>query len=406
MAAFADDFDEVPEFDPAAPLLPREDRLWRHPSELGAGNSSYAVDPVAVRSRWLQSQPSRASVWTAGLVGALLATGLVALGPRLAPTLARSPNVTNSSATQTTPTVLDSSTLPASSLGQALAVSLASSIRAISQEMALVSISSAGSVLTCLGLIVRGDGMVLIPAANLAHATSVLVSLPNGGPTDVGHLVGMDASSGLAVVRIEGMNGHSSASIPTSSSMAVASFALAVTAPTGASVALGQVRALNVSSGTGANALVDTIQTDIPAASAPLGSVLIDPSGHISGLVTAMSSLGAVATPSWMMGPVLDQLLATGAVSHGWLGINGASASPASAPSGVDVLTVGKKSAASEAGIRQGDLIVAIDGTAVSSMTALRGRLYVLPAGTPITLRIVRANHRLTVHATLNDHES
>ena len=78
------DFGEHSDEDPHPPLLPPDDRLWRHPSEVGASHTALPLDPVAVRRRWLLSHPSRRSALTAGVVGALLATGVVALGTHLA----------------------------------------------------------------------------------------------------------------------------------------------------------------------------------------------------------------------------------------------------------------------------------------------------------------------------------
>ena len=84
MSVTPGDFGDPLDEGPSSPLLPPDDRLWRHPSELGAAHSALPLDPVAVRRRWLLSHPTRRSALTAGVVGALLATGVVALGTHLA----------------------------------------------------------------------------------------------------------------------------------------------------------------------------------------------------------------------------------------------------------------------------------------------------------------------------------
>ena len=77
----ADDFDDarddVSDDDWGAPLLPPDDRLWRHPSELGSNAMPISAEALSARRSWMASTPSRAGAWSAGIVGALLATGVV-----------------------------------------------------------------------------------------------------------------------------------------------------------------------------------------------------------------------------------------------------------------------------------------------------------------------------------------
>jgi len=104
------EFDEPLDEGPRPPLLPPEDRLWRHPSEFGASHPSLPLDPVAVQRSWLLSHPSRRSALTAGVVGALLATGVVALGTHLADSMTGigHPAVTNIAELQSTTAITTS----------------------------------------------------------------------------------------------------------------------------------------------------------------------------------------------------------------------------------------------------------------------------------------------------------
>ncbi|MGH9298924.1 MAG: hypothetical protein ACRDZT_03310, partial [Acidimicrobiales bacterium] len=64
-------------------MLPPEDRIWRHPSELAVNASPPMEQTLAARRRWMLSTPTRAGAWSAGMVGALLATGVVLVGTHM-----------------------------------------------------------------------------------------------------------------------------------------------------------------------------------------------------------------------------------------------------------------------------------------------------------------------------------
>jgi S1-C subfamily serine protease len=394
--AYADDFDDVPEEEDRSPLLPAEDRLWRHPSELGEGNGSIHVDPVAVRRRWLQSQPTRASAWTAGIVGALLATGLVALGTHLATAITNSP----AAVTDDVHTTSSISTRSASSAAigtPAMSVALASSITRISRSIVVVQAASGGVEHRALGLVVASDGYIVVPARDMANATSVIVDIPETGATDVGHLVGADPASGLAVVKIEGVHDLAVASLPAAEPVASSSLALVVAGPTPSAAELGVVRSADADD----ISTMDSIETDLSPTNAPLGSVLMDADGKIEGIVTATNKTGALATPSWLAAPVVAQLMSTGAVSHGWLGISGATAS-VGARKGVRVTALEAHSAAVDAGLHKDDVIVALNGLPVTSVGALRSRLYVQKPGAHVAITVLRDARRATLHAVLD----
>ena len=67
----------------ARPLLPPDDRLWRHPSELGQHGQPVSAEALSARRSWMAATPSRAGAWSAGIVGAVLATGVVLVGGHL-----------------------------------------------------------------------------------------------------------------------------------------------------------------------------------------------------------------------------------------------------------------------------------------------------------------------------------
>ena len=79
--------------------------------------------------------------------------------------------------------------------------------------------------------------------------------------------------------------------------------------------------------------------------------------------------------------------MATGRVTHGWLGLEGVTAK--GRPAGVRVETLATNSALAEAGVVPGDLIVSLDGTPVTSLDELQAHLYVLQPGTHVRLGVL-----------------
>jgi S1-C subfamily serine protease len=79
--------------------------------------------------------------------------------------------------------------------------------------------------------------------------------------------------------------------------------------------------------------------------------------------------------------------MAAGTVTHGWLGVEGVTAS--GDPSGVRVKSVAARSALAKAGVKPGDVITSLDRQPLTSLGELQARLYVLPPGTRVSLGIV-----------------
>ncbi|HVB05696.1 MAG TPA: PDZ domain-containing protein [Acidimicrobiales bacterium] len=398
MAALPGEYDDGGEEEFTLPL-PREDRLWRHPSELTDGDFTLRLDPTMVRNRWLSSQPSRASAWTAGLVGALLASGLVVLGTHLATALTGAPA---HPAAITLTSTADAPSATTASSGPELAglgPSLVAGVERVGAAVVTIDVASGGSDLRLLGLILNKNGTVLTAAAPLDGATSVLVTLP-GNEVVPAVAIYPDAASGLAVLQVNGVDNLPTA-ILAPQPVATANFTVAVTAAGGTRYAVGMVRQLDTAPQFPTGPLVDALMTDLPTASTPPGSPVLDAGGRVIGLVAGESGGSTAVVPSWLALPVSEQLMLSGEVQHGWLGISGENAKASSA--GALVTTVTKRGAGAEAGIKSGDVITALDGTPVRSFAALQGRLYTLPPGTTVTLGISRGATHLTRHLHLDD---
>ncbi len=401
MAAFAGDFDDLPEDDSASQPLPAEDRLWRHPSELGA---SLPLDPITVRRRWLASQPTKASAWTAGLVGAILATGLVALGTHLASAITAHPPAGGTDV-GTGSALASKTTLPQLPAAESVGAMLAAQIATIGRSVVALEVTRGTSSNQVLAVGVRSDGMLLAPAAEVVGATSVVVTLPDGMDY-VGTVVASDlsqraASSGLALVHINGVSDLAVAPFESAQRSGQRELAVALSTPGGSRFSVGSVDTSGQTTTTPSTILVDAMPTDLSAGAVPPGSVLVGAHGGVLGIVTAQAGGEALATPAWIASGVVNQLIANGTVDHGWLGIEGTTTN--TPVRGVRVTVVTAASAAALAGVRPGDVIVSVAGHRVTSMAQLQGRLYFAPPGDRLQLAVERGGRTVVVHAVLDD---
>ena len=139
--------------------------------------------------------------------------------------------------------------------------------------------------------------------------------------------------------------------------------------------------------------------TSSPAAPTALGGEpLLDANGAVLGILynPDPGSSSPTYLPSDLVVGVADDLRSQDRVVHGWLGMQGTDAPEG----GAQVAKV--QSGGPASGVLQvGQLIVAVDSTPVRTMAELRGRLYVLPPGTPITLSVQQPAGTKVVDITL-----
>ena len=344
-----------------------------------------------MQNRWLEREPTRANAWTAGLVGALLATGIVFVGTHLATALKGSP--VEQAATVASPNGNETATTVAPVVPRMIGVgaTLTAAIGAVGHAVGLVETATPNGEQKALGVVIASDGTVLTAAAPLVGATSVLVTLPGESAPLVGEVVGSDKLSGLAVVHVNGVRGLSTAKLA-DESPSTAAMVIAVTAPLGSTYAAGVVREDDVTPSKDSRSLLDSSMTDLSSSYTPLGSPVVNDDGDVVGLVTGQKGGHVVFAPSWLANPVAAELESFGSVQSGWLGIVGASETSTSpnAPVGVLVTKVIRDKPQRRAGIHAGDLIVSLNSTPIASMAALQGHLHVIRPGTSVVLGVMR----------------
>ncbi|MEA3501951.1 MAG: trypsin-like peptidase domain-containing protein [Actinomycetota bacterium] len=266
--------------------------------------------------------------------------------------------------------------------------------------------STSGDAFTQAG---SGSGVVLdrsghiITNHHVVEAGDAARVVLSDGRVYQAELVGIDPLTDLAVLRIPTTD-LIPISLGSTNDLVVGSPAIAVGSPLGLeggpSLSVGVISALGREVQTGPDTILyGMIQTDAPITSGSSGGSLVDETGALIGITTAVgvSNIGVegigFATPVEIVDRVTTELIATGSVSHALLGIGGATAYDETgdggfAPVGVTVRSVSPDSAAETAGITIDDVITSIDGNAVRTMDELITALRKVAAGESVIVSI------------------
>lgn len=233
-------------------------------------------------------------------------------------------------------------------------------------------------------------------------------------------LVGGDPDTDVAVVEVEAE--MPVMAVADSRAVKVGEMVVAIGSPFGLShsVTSGVVsaigRSLPDSFGADEDAypLVDVIQTDAAINPGNSGGALVDRAGRLIGINTAIYSEGGAsggigfAIPAAHAIRVAEQLIADGDVKHPFLGIVGQSVDPAIASEqqlpqaeGALVVEIQKGTAAAQAGIMPGDLIIGLDGAKIRTMDDLILEVRRRKVGDRVALRIYRGQSKRTLQMTV-----
>jgi S1-C subfamily serine protease len=263
------------------------------------------------------------------------------------------------------------------------------------------------------GVIIAPDGYVLTNDHVVHGSKSLVVSLTNG-TTHEATMVGSDPATDLAVIRADGAN-LPFATLGESASLRVGQLVIAIGNPFGfqSTVSTGVVSALGRALRSREGRLIENvIQHTAPLNPGNSGGPLVDSRGRIVGLNTAiiMGAQGiGFSIPSDTAKWVVSQLLTLGRVRRGYLGI-AAQQRPLSRRmarffnltqvSAVEVLSVTHDGPAAQGGMRKGDLIVAMNGTDITTVDLLQKFLADWPIAKPVKVSVLRAQDRLEIDVT------
>lgn len=265
------------------------------------------------------------------------------------------------------------------------------------------------------GFVIDPDGYILTNSHVVEDADEIEVRLPDGRELPA-TLVGADPATDLAVLRVQAQ-GLDAVELGDSDALEVGDWVLAIGNPFGLpqTVSTGIVSAI----GRGNMGIVDYenfIQTDAAVNPGNSGGPLVDLRGRVVGINTAIASRGggndgiAFAIPVDMAKGIIDQLRDTGKVVRGHLGVMISELSPELAESfafagqqGILVQDVAPGSAAQQGGLQPGDIVTALEGTPVTTVSAFRNAVARRRPGTTVQLEIWREGKARTLAVELGE---
>lgn len=276
------------------------------------------------------------------------------------------------------------------------------------------------------GVIYRSDGYILtnhhVVQPALENDLDVTVRLASGDVVEA-EIVGSDELNDLAVVRID-RDGLPAVSLRSSDEpLQVGETVVAIGSPFGldASVTAGIISALNreirVDEQFGAGLVIPSvIQTDAAINPGNSGGALVDDQGRLIGINTAILTRSGASQGVGFAVSVeqaissADQLIADGFVRHPLLGVTGVDVTPEvadqfglAASRGAVIESVQPDTGAADADLRPGDIIVAVDGEPLATMSQLVAEVRARAPGDVVVLTVVRAGEEIEVAVTLSE---
>lgn len=259
------------------------------------------------------------------------------------------------------------------------------------------------------GFFVSADGYIMTNSHVVQGANKITVTLSEGRELDA-TIVGTDPRTDIAIIKVEGKN-FPFISLGDSDSIDIAEWVIAIGSPfqLEASVTVGVVSAKGRQN-LRINDFEDFIQTDAAINPGNSGGPLLNLDGEVIGINTAIFSRNGgymgigFAIPSNMAHNIMKQIIETGTVTRGFLGVSLqpidkdlADAFNLEKPEGALVAEVVKGSPAEKAGIKQGDIILEYNKIAVKTIGSFKNEVSMLKPGSKINLKINRKGQILMI---------
>jgi len=263
------------------------------------------------------------------------------------------------------------------------------------------------------GVIVDAEnGYIITNHHVIADADEIMVTLTDRRQLPA-TLIGSDSETDVAVLQVQAEN-LTAIDTGDSEALQVGDFVVAIGNPfgLGQTVTLGIVSAVG-RSGLGIEGYEDFIQTDASINPGNSGGALINLSGDVIGINTAIlgnqGNIGiGFAIPINMATTIMDQIVEHGSVQRGLLGVNIQDLTPDLADAlglpvaeGALVSHVFPQSAAHEAGVLNGDIVMSVNGVPVLDASDLRNAVGLMRVGETASLAIVRDGEAVTIDAVI-----
>ena len=294
------------------------------------------------------------------------------------------------------------------------ALDVAGVVAAAGPSVASIQVSYRGRGATGAGsgVVLTADGEVLTNAHVVDGASSVRVTLAGESRARTAVVIGSDPSADLALLRIDDAAGLPVAELGRSGDVAVGDDVVAIgnalALRGGPTVTRGIISALDRTLQADSVAMTGLIQTDASISSGNSGGPLVDATGRVIGINTAVASSGGrsaaenigFAIPVDQALPVIERLRGnTSAALAGFLGIR--SSDPADGSRGATIVDVEPGSPAAAGGLRAGDLVTHVGDKAIDGAAALGAAVRSRQPGETVRLRVVRGDTEVGVDVTL-----
>ena len=252
------------------------------------------------------------------------------------------------------------------------------------------------------GVIVSPEGYILTNYHVVVAADEIEIELADGRKTRA-TIIGSDPETDLAVIKID-MKGLQSVTFGRSDQAKVGDIVLAIGSPFGLSqtVTMGIISALGRSR-LGINTYENFIQTDAAINPGNSGGALVDTAGNLIGINSAIfSTTGSghgigLSIPTIVAKQVMEQIIQTGNVTRGYIGVEVQDLTQELAESfkltntdGALIARAIKDGPADRAGIKTGDILIAVEGKAVTNSTVMMNLIAALPPGQTATFTLLR----------------
>ena len=263
------------------------------------------------------------------------------------------------------------------------------------------------------GVIVGPEGYILTNHHVVEAADEIELALADGRKAPA-KVVGTDPETDLAVLKVD-LSGLPAVTFGNPDKLSVGDVVLAIGNPfgVGQTVTMGIVSALGRSH-LGISTFENFIQTDAAINPGNSGGALVDASGNLVGINSAIysrsgGSLGiGFAIPANLAKQVMEQIVRTGAVTRGWIGVEVQDLSVELAESfklsnihGTLIAGVLRGGPADRAGIKPGDILVAVESREVLDSTSMLNLVAALEPGKQATLKILRNRNEMSVNVSV-----
>ena len=264
------------------------------------------------------------------------------------------------------------------------------------------------------GVLVSHDGYILTNHHVVEAADQIEVAMADGRKAK-GHIIGSDPETDLAVIKIEMGNNLPAITFGQPDQAQVGDIVLAVGNPfaVGQTVTMGIVSAVKRNH-LGLNAFENFIQTDAAINPGNSGGALVDVNGNLIGINSAIyspngGSLGiGFAIPVSTAKKIMEQIILTGSVTRGWIGVAVQEITPELAESfklgkvqGVLISEVVRGGPADHAKIKAGDILLSVDNKALLDSSSMLETVAALQPGKSVALKLLRNQKEVVVQVKI-----